>query len=240
VLDSADSAGGQKGSEEEVVARGDDDDIVVFRVELLQQRDGAPAGTCRVSDAFDADSSHSSLLTQDDERLLAWVRRRLVGGVASLVDAVSDVSQASDGGEVREAPCPAQEAEPLGLRLRRTTRLLADRLAKGNLVLRRSGSPSRSVGDKRRALSAEGPASSQLNLREHIGSGERPHVGCHCNGGSCGRASRNQWLGISGREGEQKVLRVAARCAEVNFFLAMTNTHPTKTTGRGLCFCAKR
>ena len=183
---------------------------------------------------------HSSLLTEDDERLLAWVRRRLVGGVASLVDAVSDVSQTRDGGEVREAPGPAQEAEPLGLGLGRAARLLADRLAEGNLVLRGPGRPARSVGDKRRALGGEGPASSQLNLRKHIGSGERPHVECHCNGGSCGRASRSQWLGADGREASEGMVRMSRRCAGVNFFLAMTNTHPTKTPRRGLCFCAER
>lgn len=174
---------------------------------------------------------HSSLLTEDDERLLAWVRRRLVGGVASLVDAVSNVSQAGDGGEVREAPCPAQEAEPLGLGLGRAARLLADRLAEGNLVLRGPGRPSRSVGDKRRALGGGGPASSQLNLREHIGSGERPHVGCHCNSGSCGRASRSQWLGVGDRKANEGMVRMSRRCAGVNFFLAMTNTLPRRLAG---------
>jgi hypothetical protein len=50
VLDGADGARGEERGEEEVVSRGDDDDIVVLRVELLQQGDGTPAGTCRVSD----------------------------------------------------------------------------------------------------------------------------------------------------------------------------------------------
>ena len=113
-------------------------------------------------------------------------------------------------------------------------------MAESNLILGRPGSPLRPVGDKRRALCAQVPASSQLNLREDVGrSGERPHVGCHWDGGSHGRASRNQWLDIGDREGEQKVLRMALECAEVNFFLS-DDEHPTKTSSRGLCFCAKR
>jgi len=40
MLDQTGRARGQQRGEEEKVARGDDDDIVVFRVELFQQRDG--------------------------------------------------------------------------------------------------------------------------------------------------------------------------------------------------------
>ena len=45
-LDEARRAAGQEGREEEEVARRDDDDVVVFRVELLEEGDGAPAGAC--------------------------------------------------------------------------------------------------------------------------------------------------------------------------------------------------
>lgn len=131
------------------------------------------------------------LLTQDHERLLAWVGRRLVGGVAHLVDAIADVAKACNGREVRQSPCPAQHAEPLlGLGRRWARCLVSDGLAQRDLALRGPRSPLGSVGDKRRALCGVGAASSQLELREHIGRSERPHVGCHCEGRSCRDAAR--------------------------------------------------
>lgn len=46
VLDKSGGARGQEGREEEVVAGRDDDDVVVLGVELLEECDGTPAGTC--------------------------------------------------------------------------------------------------------------------------------------------------------------------------------------------------
>jgi hypothetical protein len=46
VLDQASGAGWQQRGEEEEVARRDHDDIVVFGVEFLEQRDGAPSTSC--------------------------------------------------------------------------------------------------------------------------------------------------------------------------------------------------
>ena len=61
VLDGPGRAGGQKGREEEVVARRDDDDIVVLGVELLKERDGAPARAYfRISLASNAQCSKDS------------------------------------------------------------------------------------------------------------------------------------------------------------------------------------
>jgi hypothetical protein len=154
------------------------------------------------------------LLTEDDKRLLAGVGRRLVSGVASLVDAVSDVSQASDGGELGEAPCPAQEAEALGFGCS-SGRLLADRLAQDNLALRGAGSPSRSASNKRRALGGEGPAPGLLSLRQHVGGGKRPHCGCHWRKpGDCGKTPQSQWQDGKrierkrGGRGASRVLRI--------------------------------
>jgi hypothetical protein len=89
----------------------------------------------------------------------------LVGRVARLVDAVANPSEAGEGGELGEAPCPAQEAESLELRLRYLSRRAADGLAKRDLVVCRPRGPLRSVGDKRRALCGVGPASGLGDLR---------------------------------------------------------------------------
>jgi hypothetical protein len=189
VLDGAYGARGKEWSEEEVVAGGDDNDIVVFRIELLQERDGAPASTCcRVSEHVTTlwevvwekerqrqrqrqreggGDGNGLLLTENDQRLLAWVRLWLVMGVAHFVDAVANVAQAGDCAEVREAPCPAQQSEASpGLGWVCICRGSADGLAEGNLVMDRARRPLRSVGDKRRALRRRvGAAAGQLHLR---------------------------------------------------------------------------
>lgn len=113
VLNGADCARGKERGEEEVVAGRDDDDIVVLGVELLQQGDGTPASTYRRLEVrSQRRGSHSSALTQHDERLLARVRRGLVGRVACLVNAICDPAKTSEGGEISESPCPAQDTEP--------------------------------------------------------------------------------------------------------------------------------
>jgi hypothetical protein len=163
VLNGADGARGEQRGEEEVVAWGDDNDVVVFRVELLQQGDGAPAGA------------------EHDERLLARVGLGLVLGVACLVDAVAHIANGTQGGEVGEAPCPAEEAEA-SPRLGRcgVGGGPADGLAQGNLVLDGAGGPLRAVGDERRARRrSEGAAAGQLHLRHQLGSSKGPHGGSH-------------------------------------------------------------
>lgn len=117
--------------------------------------------------------------TQDDERLLAWVRRGLVDGVARLVDAVANVCETCDGGDPGQTPCPAQqpEAAPLDLLLvGGDAALLADALAQRNLGLDGTRCPARSAGDQRRALCRVGTAAGRL---EEVRRSEGPHGGSH-------------------------------------------------------------
>lgn len=98
--------------------------------------------------------------------------------VAHFVDAMANVSQTCDGGEVGEAPCPAQDAEPpLWLGRLGVARRPSDGLAQGNLVLDGARGPLSSVGDKRRALCGEGAAA---DLRHQVGGSKGPHGGSHC------------------------------------------------------------
>jgi hypothetical protein len=159
VLDGADGARGQQRGEEEVVAGRDDDDVVVLRVELLQQRDGAPAGT------------------EDDERLLGWVGLRLLFGVAHLVDAIANVDEAGEGRELCEAPCPAQGAEAslLDLGGGAVSRRVAEGLAQDNLRLGRARRPLGAAGDERGAR-RESATAGQLG---EVRSSDGPHVGRH-------------------------------------------------------------
>ena len=97
--------------------------------------------------------------------------------VAHFVDAVANVPQTCNGGQLGEAPCPAQQAEPpLGLGRLRISGGPADRLAQGNLVLDGARGPLSSAGDKRRALGGEGAAA---DLRHEVGGSKGPHVGSH-------------------------------------------------------------
>jgi hypothetical protein len=207
VLNGADGARGQQRGEEEVVARRDDDDVVVLRVELLQQGDGAPAGACRVS-ALVPLAVASGQHTEHHERLLARRRVGLVLRVAHFVDAVAHVAHAGDGGQLREAPCPAKEAEP-PLRLRLCiVRRASDGLAQGNLVLRRARGPARAVGDERRALcGGVGAAAGELQLRSQVRGGEGPHSGRHWADGELRRDSAGSMAVAEASEGSGAIKR---------------------------------
>ena len=120
--------------------------------------------------------------TQHDEGLLLWVGGGLVVGVAHLPDAVADVGSAGDGGEIGDAPCPAQGPEALlGLHggLGGVGRLLADGLAQGDLVGDGARCPLGPLGDGGGPGGGVGTASSLLELREHAAGSRGPHRGSH-------------------------------------------------------------
>lgn len=93
MLHQASRARRQERREQEEVPRRDDHDVVVFSIQLLEQRDGAPARA------------------EDDEGFLGRVGLELVGGVAEGVDVVAYVADCAGEGEEGEAVCPSEEAE---------------------------------------------------------------------------------------------------------------------------------
>lgn len=123
-------------------------------------------------------------LTQHDEGLLVWVGGRLVVGVAHLPDAVADVCGAGNGGEIADAPCPAQGPEAaLGLWLHGGLGgiggLLADGLAQGDLVGDGARGPLGPVGDEGGPCGCVGTASSLLELCKGAAGSHGPHRGGH-------------------------------------------------------------
>lgn len=163
VLNRAGGAGRQKRGEEEVVSRRNDDDVVVFRVELLQERDGSPASACCklsvcaicVLRVWMPRRPSNEKLTENDQRLLGRVQLDLILGVSVIIDNVSNVAEETQGREVGQAPGPSEGLADLASLLGSDIGVVSGKLARNGSDLGKGGD-SRPCGEGSERLSGSG------------------------------------------------------------------------------------
>lgn len=189
VFDQPGCTRGQQGGEKEVVAGRDNDDIVVFGIELLQQGNRTPTGTCdRGQHACFLSPLNpnrpSQQRTQNDQSFLGRVGLDLLNGSPLVVDTVGQFPRETQSREPSQTPGPSQEPESL-LRLggRRGSSSVgvgtAREALEGLLEAIRAHRPGRAK-DVAGGLKVRQGGEAHGRGRDHVGGTDCQSSACHC------------------------------------------------------------